>query len=65
MAMPLPDSDDKNFAKVLATKQAVAQSILTATVRVNDGQLRKKSNDKVQSLLDELRAAEATRDLMS
>lgn len=63
--MPLPDSDDKNFAKVLATKQAVAQSILTATVRVNDGQLRKKSNDKVQSLLDELRAAEATRDLMS
>jgi hypothetical protein len=64
MAMQL-DPNDKNFPKVLATKQAVASSILTASVRLGDASLRKKSSDKVQDLLDELRGVDAARELLS
>jgi hypothetical protein len=56
MALPL-DPDDKNFPKILGTKQAVAASILTASVRVNDGALRAKNEDRIAALLAEVKAS--------
>ena len=48
------DPDDKNFPKVLSTKTAVMSSVLTATTRVNDGALRRKNNDRIGQLLEEI-----------
>jgi len=56
MALKL-DPDDKNFPKILGTKQAVAASILTASVRVNDGALKAKNEDRIAQLLEEVRTA--------
>ncbi len=57
MALVL-DPADKNFAKVLATKQAVASSILTATARVRAGDLRPKNEDGISAFLQRLKAGE-------
>jgi len=48
------DPNDKNFPKVLSTKTAVMSSVLTATTRVNDGALRRKNNDRIGQLLEEM-----------
>lgn len=57
MELPL-DPNDKNFPKVLSTKQSVMASVLTASVRVNDGALRKKNLDRIGELLEEVRRAD-------
>lgn len=57
MELPL-NPGDKNFAKILSVKQAIATALLTATVRVRPGDLRDKDDDGVANLLDEVRAAE-------
>lgn len=57
MDLPL-DPADKNFAKVLSVKKEVMASVLTASVRVNDTSLRRKNNDKIGMLLEEVRAAD-------
>ncbi|MCH9837065.1 hypothetical protein K0U83_15475 [bacterium] len=57
MALVL-DPADKNFAKVLATKQAVASSILTATARVRAGDLRPKNEDGLSDFLRQLKDGE-------
>ena len=57
MALVL-DPADKNFAKVLATKQAVASSILTATARVRAGDLRPKNEDGLSDFLSRLKDGE-------
>lgn len=54
MALAL-DPMDKNFPKVLSAKQAVMSAVLTATVRVNDGQLRRKNSDRIAELLEQVR----------
>lgn len=63
MALPL-DPLDKNFPKILSVKKEVMASVLTASVRVNDTALRRKNNDRIGSLLDEIKAEEAAAQLM-
>ena len=55
MDLPL-DPTDKNFPKVLSIKKEVMASVLTASVRVNDTALRRKSNDRIGALLAEVQA---------
>jgi hypothetical protein len=57
MDLPL-DITDKNFPKILSIKKEVMASVLTASVRVNDTSLRRKNNDRVGLLLEELNAAD-------
>ena len=57
MDLPL-DITDKNFSKILSIKKEVMASVLTASVRVNDTSLRRKNNDRVGLLLEELNAAD-------
>lgn len=64
MDLPL-DPNDKNFPKVLSVKKEVMASVLTASVRVNDGALRKRNNDRIGALLEEMRAEDAARQLMN
>lgn len=59
MEMPLPAHDDKNFAKVLAIKQAVSQGILTASVRVRQDQLRPQQADHMAEVLRRVKARKA------
>lgn len=56
MELPLEPSD-KNFSRILATKQAIATAMLTATVRVRPGDLRDKDDDGVGLLLARLKEA--------
>lgn len=60
MAITL-DANDKNFPKVLSAKNAIMASVLTASVRVNDGALRKRSTDRIAALLEEVQQADAAR----
>ena len=48
------DPMDKNFPKLLSTKTAIMSSELTSTTRVNDGALRRKNNDRIGQLLEEM-----------
>lgn len=57
MDMPLPDVDEKHFARVLAIKQQMAQSIFTTTARVRDTLLRPGTDDGMSRVLAEVRAA--------
>jgi len=63
MALAL-DPDDKNFPKILSAKGAVMTAVLSATAKVNDGAFRKRNDDRVAELLDEVRQTEALRELM-
>lgn len=49
---------DKNFARVLAAKNAMTSAVLTASVRMNDGSLRKKNTDRIADLLAEVEKAD-------
>ncbi|MDE2426700.1 MAG: hypothetical protein KGO96_12415 [Elusimicrobia bacterium] len=64
MALDL-DPMDKNFPKILSTKTAIMSAVLTATTRVNEGALRKKNNDRIGQLLDELNARDPADELFS
>lgn len=57
--MPLPETSDKNFGKVLAIKQAVSQGILTASVRVRQDQLRPQQSDHMAEVLRRVKARKA------
>lgn len=59
------DPDDKNFPRVLAAKQSVASSIMTAAVRTKNDELNTRSTDKVAQLLEEIEADEVRRALMA
>lgn len=50
------DPLDKNFPKVLSSKNAVMSSVLTATVRVNDGDLRRKTDDGIAKVMKMIEA---------
>jgi len=50
------DTTDKNFPKLLSVKTSIMSSVLTATTRVNDGALRRKNNDRIGQLLEEINA---------
>lgn len=63
MALPLR-RDDKDFLKIVAMKQAVSSSVMTAGVRLGDGSLRKKTTDKLGALLEEVKAAEELKKAM-
>lgn len=52
------DPLDKNFPKVLSSKNAVMSSVLTATVRVNDGDLRRKTDDGILKVMKMIAAEE-------
>lgn len=61
MAMKL-DPDNKHFPKILATKQAIASSMLTATTRVRDGLLKPGTDDgfaAVRRALDQAEQGDA------
>lgn len=58
------DPDDKNFPKVLSAKGAVMTAVLSATAKVNDGAFRKKNDDRIAELLEEVQRAETVRELM-
>lgn len=49
------DPDNKHFPKVLATKQAIASSMLTATARIRADTLRPAQDDGMDQVLEELR----------
>lgn len=55
MALEL-DPDHKHFLRVLAAKQAMASSIMTASVRVDASGLRKQTNDRLGELIDLVKA---------
>lgn len=57
MAMKL-DPDHKNFPKILATKQAIASSMLTATARVRDQLLKPSVDDGFSKVLAAISAGE-------
>ena len=52
----LLDQTDKNFAKILAAKQAITSSVLTVNTRVRPGDLRGQKEDGFDAFLEELRA---------
>lgn len=52
------DPDDRNFPKILAVKQQIAASVLTATVRTRPGDLREREDDGIGALLAEVRSAD-------
>lgn len=54
MELPLSPTD-KNFAKILAVKLAITQTVFTATTRVRPGDLREQDDDGVGALLEEVR----------
>lgn len=56
MDMAIPANDDKNFGKILAIKQSVAQGILTASVRVRQDSLRPAQADHMAGILAEVKA---------
>ena len=58
MNLPMPATDDKNFGKVLAVKQAMAQSIFTTTARVRDSLLRPAQDDGFEAVKEAMRRAE-------
>ncbi len=58
MNLPIPPAEDKNFGKVLAVKQAMAQSIFTTTARVRDSLLRPNEDDGFEAVKEALRRAE-------
>jgi hypothetical protein len=49
------DPEHKNFPKVLSVKQAIAQSMLTATARVRDGLLKPREDDGMDEVLRRIR----------
>lgn len=53
-----PAVSDPNFAKIISTQQSVASSVFSTTARINEANLRRVQSDKMQELLDELRAEE-------
>ena len=56
MGLELPSVDHPNFKKVLDIKQAAAQGILTASVRVRQDQLRPQQSDHMAEVLRRVRA---------
>jgi len=48
------DADHPHFAKLLAAKNTIMTSTLTATTRVNSHDLRRQQTDKLQRILDKL-----------
>jgi hypothetical protein len=55
MDLPIPE-DPALAIKTMALKKEVMSSVLSAGVRVNDGALRKKSEDKVAAMLARVKA---------
>lgn len=55
------DPLDKNFPKVLSSKNAVMSSVLMATVRVNQGDLQRKTDDGIKKVLAAIEAEDAQR----
>jgi hypothetical protein len=55
------DPLDKNFPKVLSSKNAVMSSVLTATVRVNQSDLQRKTDDGIKKVLAAIEAEDAQR----
>lgn len=55
MDMPLPE-DPAVGIKLMQLKKEVMASVLSAGVRVNDGALRKKNEDKVAVMLAAMKA---------
>lgn len=45
------DPENRHFAKILSSQQAITTAILTATVRVRPGDLRDKDDDGIGALL--------------
>lgn len=64
MDLPL-DPADKNFPKVLSIKKEVMSAVLTASVRVNDTSLRRRNNDRIGLLLEEVNAADPLTELFA
>lgn len=48
------DRDDADFAVILRAKAAVCAGILSATIRVDEGRLKKRTTDGLAQLLDVL-----------
>ena len=55
------DPLDKNFPKVLSSKNAVMSSVLTATVRVNQSDLQRKTDDGIKKVLAAIEAEDRQR----
>lgn len=53
------DEFDPNFAKIVARKQAVIASILSASVRVTSSRLRGKEEDKMGDIIAAIREHQA------
>lgn len=53
---PVPGSDE--FVDVLKTQATLATSIVSAAIRQRDGSLAKQVDDKLNLILEELRAKE-------
>lgn len=58
LKLPLPHTTDKNFARVLATKQSIAATILSVTARVSASSLRSVEDDGLGELLAKLEAGD-------
>jgi len=62
MDMTLPeDATTADTLKLMSLKKEVMASVLSAGVRVNDGALRKKDEDKVAQLLERVKGKTAPR----
>jgi len=49
------DKDDANFIRVMVAKQQVMSSMMTAAMRVDSSAMKKKSADKLGSILDDIK----------
>ena len=54
MALDL-DTSDKNFPRVLAAKQAMAQAVFTASIRSDASSFRKQTNDRLGELIEKVK----------
>jgi len=55
------DPDHRNFARVLAAKQAMATSVFSASVRVDAASMRKQTNDRLGEIIDLVKQAKRDR----
>lgn len=56
-----PDPESKNYNKTLSTQQSTIATVLSTAARIDEARLRRAQTDKLDELLDLVKAAEAER----
>lgn len=58
LSAPLPHHEDEGYIPLAKIKLATAQSILSTQIKVDENQLKRRKQDDIMSILEELRDEE-------